>query len=155
MSDEPLNLPIVEPGGERDRGESTRAAHPPRAAAPAQQPLGLPTYRTTAFRFDTAQQYADVLGDRADGYSYTRIDNPTADAFALGVATMEATGLDRPVAAQPFASGMAAISTVLLALCANGRHVVAPAAVYGGTYGVLRNVLDRFGVAATFVDGTD
>jgi cystathionine beta-lyase/cystathionine gamma-synthase len=50
---------------------------------------------------------------------------------------------------------MAAISTVLLTLCSAGSHVVAPAAVYGGTYGVLRNVLERFGVDATFVDGTD
>lgn len=155
MSDERHNLPIVQPGGDRDRGESTRAVHAPSLPPPEQPPLGLPIYRTTAFRFDTAQQYADVLGDREAGYSYTRIDNPTADAFALGVAAMEAVGMDRPVAAQPFASGMAAISTVLLTVCGAGRHVVAPAAVYGGTYGVLRHVLERFGVSATFVDGTD
>ena len=129
--------------------------HAPRPAPPPQQPLGLPTYRTSAFAFDTAQDYADVLGDRAPGYSYSRIDNPTADALALGVAALEAHGFDTPVGAQPFASGMAASSTILLALCSAGSHVVAPAAVYGGTYGVLRHVLERFGVSATFVDGTD
>ncbi|MDQ1679654.1 MAG: hypothetical protein QOI42_513 [Frankiaceae bacterium] len=162
MSDDqqPLNLPTVQPApanptGDGRRGESTRAVHGPRPPAPPQEPMGLPTYRTAAFRFETAQDYADVLGDRKPGYSYSRIDNPTADAFALGVAALEAHGLDRAVAAQPFASGMAAISTVLLTVCAAGRHVVAPAAVYGGTYGVLRHVLERFGVAATFVDGTD
>jgi cystathionine beta-lyase/cystathionine gamma-synthase len=117
--------------------------------------MGLPTYRTSAFRFDTAQDYADVLGDRSAGYSYSRVDNPTADAFALGVAALEAHGLDRAVGAQAFASGMAATSTTLLALCSAGSHVVAPAAVYGGTYGVLRHVLERFGVSASFVDGTD
>lgn len=117
--------------------------------------MGLPTYRTSAFVFDTAQDYADVLGDRRPGYSYSRVDNPTADAFALGVAALEAHGLDHPVAAQAFASGMAASSTILLALCSMGSHVVAPAAVYGGTYGVLRHVLERFGVTASFVDGTD
>src|SRR5206468_9167637 len=95
------------------------------------------------------------LGDRKPGYSYSRIDNPTANAFALGLAALEAHGLDRPVAAQPFASGMAAISTVFLALCRAGSHVVAPAAVYGGTYGLLHHVLGRFGVEATFVDMTD
>src|SRR3954470_20481332 len=157
MSDEkqrPLNLPIVEPSAARG-GEGTRAVHLPRPAPPAQQPLGLPAYRTSAFVFDTAQAYSDVLGDRSPGYSYSRVDNPTADAFALAVAELEAYGVDVPVAAQPFASGMAAISSVLLTLCHAGSHVVAPAAVYGGTFGVLEHVLARYGVAATFVDGTD
>ena len=158
MSDEPLNLPIFDPtadGGGQGSGESTRAVHTPIPPAPTHQPVGLPVYRTSTFRFATAADYADVLGDRASGYSYSRIDNPTANAFALGVAALEAFGVDHPVAAQPFASGMAAISTVLLTLGGAGRHVVAPAAVYGGTYGVLTHILERFGVTATFVDGTD
>jgi hypothetical protein len=67
--DAPNNLPIVRPGDLVEGGESTRAVHAPRPPAPDQQPLGLPTYRTTAFRFDTAQDYADVLGDRRSGYS--------------------------------------------------------------------------------------
>src|SRR4051794_8548364 len=142
MSDEkqrPLNLPIVEPSAARG-GEGTRAVHLPRPAPPAQQPLGLPAYRTSAFVFDTAQAYSDVLGDRSAGYSYSRVDNPTADAFALAVAELEAYGLDAPVAAQPFASGMAAISSVLLTLCRAGSHVVAPAAVYGGAVGGVGHV---------------
>jgi O-acetylhomoserine/O-acetylserine sulfhydrylase-like pyridoxal-dependent enzyme len=153
----PRNLPTVQPerAPASGWGEGTRAVHAPRPPAPAQQPMGLPTYRTAAFRFETAEDYADVLGDRQSGYSYSRVDNPTADAFALGLAALESHGLDTAVAAQPFASGMAAISTVLLTLCSAGSHVVAPAAVYGGTYGVLRHILERFGVAATFVDGTD
>ncbi|MBV9369000.1 MAG: aminotransferase class I/II-fold pyridoxal phosphate-dependent enzyme [Frankiales bacterium] len=156
MSDQsrPLNLPIVEPESAAG-GEGTRAVHTPRPAPPVQVPVGLPTYRTSTFEFETAQQYADVLGDREGGYTYSRIDNPTSDAFALGVAALEGHGCDRPVAAQPFASGMAAISTVLLTLCAAGKHVVAPAAAYGGTYGVLEHVLARFGVDRTYVDGTD
>jgi O-acetylhomoserine/O-acetylserine sulfhydrylase-like pyridoxal-dependent enzyme len=150
----PLNLPVVQPQSS-PHGEGTRATHTPQPPAPPQPPLGLPTYRTSAFRFETAQDYADVLGDRKPGYSYSRIDNPTADAFALGLASLEAHGSDRPVAAQPFASGMAAISTVFLTLCRAGAHVVAPAAVYGGTYGVLQHVLRRFDVTSTFVDGAD
>jgi cystathionine beta-lyase/cystathionine gamma-synthase len=50
---------------------------------------------------------------------------------------------------------MAAISTVLLTLCGAGSHVVAPAAVYGGTYGAIDHVLRRFGVDATYVDVTN
>src|SRR4051794_21784496 len=115
MSDDqrPLNVPIVEPR-RASGGEGTRAVHLPRPAPPEQQPLGLPAFRTSAFAFDTAQAYADVLGDRSAGYSYSRVDNPTADAFALAVAALEAYGVEEAVAAQPFASGMAAISSVLL-----------------------------------------
>src|SRR3954465_1889283 len=151
----PVNLPIVDPRPVDAGGEATRAVHTPRPPAPAEEPLGLTTYRTSAFIFGDAQDYTDILGDRKPGYSYSRVDNPTADAFALGVAAMESHGTDRPVAAQGFASGMAAISTVLLALCSAGSHVIAPAAVYGGTYGVLRHVLERFGVTVSFVDATD
>jgi cystathionine beta-lyase/cystathionine gamma-synthase len=151
----PLNVPIVARGTGQGEGEGTRAVHTPRPAAPEQPPVGLATYRSSTFEFATAQDYADVLADVKGGYTYSRIDNPTADAFALGVAALESYGVDRPVAAQPFASGMAAISTVLLTLGAQGRHVVAPAAVYGGTFGVLDHVLSRFGVETTYVDGTD
>jgi O-acetylhomoserine/O-acetylserine sulfhydrylase-like pyridoxal-dependent enzyme len=153
LSEHPLNLPIVEPT--TSGGEGTRAVHTPRPPQPDEPPVGLATYRSTTFEFRTAQDYADVLADTRAGYTYSRIDNPTADAFALAVASLEAHGCDRPVAAQPFASGMAAISTTLLTLCRAGSHVVAPAAVYGGTFGVLHHVLERFGVSATFVDATD
>jgi O-acetylhomoserine/O-acetylserine sulfhydrylase-like pyridoxal-dependent enzyme len=153
MSD--VNLPIVDPTDSPDHGEGTRAVHSPRPDLTGVRPLGLATYRTSTFEFDRTQDYADVLGNRKAGYTYSRIDNPTADAFALGLASLEAHGLDHPVAAQTFASGMAAISTVFLTLCRAGAHVVAPAAVYGGTYGLLHNVLGRFGVDATFLDMTD
>ena len=136
-------------------GEHTRSVHPPAAPLPAQVPLGLPVYRTTAFRFSSAQEYADVLGGQESGYSYSRIDNPTADAFAQAVAALEGIGLDREVVGQPFASGMSAISTVLMALTGSGAHVVAPREIYGGTYGLLTSVLARFGVATSFVDGAD
>lgn len=154
MSEVPSNLPVFDPGRSA-AGDATRAVHAPRPDFSAVRSMGLPTYRTSAYEFDTAQQYADVLGDRVSGYSYSRIDNPTVDAFALGFASLEAHDLDHAVAAQAFASGMAAISTVLLALSRAGAHVVAPAAVYGGTYGVIEHVLTRFGVSASFVDVTD
>src|SRR3954454_12336127 len=155
MSNNPNNVPIVGPGTGEGSGEGTRAVHTPRPAPPAQPPVGLATYRSSTFEFETAQDYADVLGDVKAGYTYSRIDNPTVDAFALGVAALESHGVDRQVGAQAFASGMAAISTVLLTLCGRDAHVVAPAAVYGGTFGVLDHVLSRFGVETTYVDGTD
>ncbi len=113
---------------------------------PAQLPVGLPVYRTAVYRFDTMQDYADVLGGRTAGYVYSRIDNPTSDAFAAAVAALEGAE-----SGQPFASGMAAISTTLLSLLKAGDHVVAQAALYGGTFALLSTVLPRFGITATLV----
>jgi cystathionine beta-lyase/cystathionine gamma-synthase len=137
------------------RGENTRAVHLPTPPPLTQQPLAVPVYRTAAFAFGSSAEYAALLNGRAEGYSYSRIDNPTADAFAAAVAALESSQRPGPAAAQPFASGMAAISAVFWTFAAAGAHVVAPAAVYGGTYGFLRNVAGRFGVQTDFVDVTD
>jgi cystathionine beta-lyase/cystathionine gamma-synthase len=122
---------------------------------PAQQPLAAPVYRTAAFAFPTSAEYAAVLGDAAPGFSYSRIDNPTVEAFCSAVAALEGVNLSYQAASQAFASGMAAISTVLLAFTKSGAHVVAPTAVYGGTFSFLRNIASNFGVQTDFVDITD
>ncbi len=136
-------------------GEHTRAVHTPPHPVPEQRPFGLPVYRSAVFGFDTAQEYADVLGNRAPGYVYSRIDNPTVDAFAAGVAALEGHAVDGEVVGQAFASGMAAISTVLLTFLEAGAHVVASRELYGGTYSLLLHVLPRYGVTTTFVDVAD
>ena len=143
-------------GSEQRRlGENTRAVHLPPPPVPVEQPLGTPVYRTAAFAFESSARYAAVLGDSAPGYSYSRIDNPTVDAFATAVAALEGANLPGQVTAQAFASGMAAISGVFLTFARAGAHVVASAAIYGGSYGFLRNVASRFGVETDFVDMAD
>ena len=67
MSEKPNNVPIVGPGTGGDSGEGTRAVHTPRPAPPTQPPVGLATYRSSTFEFETAQDYAwerriDALG---------------------------------------------------------------------------------------------
>jgi cystathionine gamma-synthase/O-acetylhomoserine (thiol)-lyase len=117
---------------------------------PAHRLGGSTVLHASTYVVDSAQDLADLLDGRLDGYSYARIDNPTADAFAAAVAGLEAP--DGSATAQAFASGMAAISTTLLALLQPGDHVVAPASCYGGTYALLRGTLARFGVSTTFAD---
>ncbi len=136
-------------------GENTRAVHLPGPPVPEQQPLGTPVYRTAAFAFSSASEYASVLGDEKPGYTYSRIDNPTVDAFARAVAALEGVGLPSQPEAQAFASGMAAVSGVFLTFARAGAHVIASSAVYGGTYSFLRNVAARFDVQTDFVDITD
>ncbi|HUJ05487.1 MAG TPA: aminotransferase class I/II-fold pyridoxal phosphate-dependent enzyme [Streptosporangiaceae bacterium] len=139
----------------RRTGENTRSVHLPPPPVPHQPPLATPIYRTTGFAFSSSAEYAAVLSDAAPGYCYSRIDNPTVEAFCSAVAALEGVNLGYQVAAQAFASGMAAISTSLWAFTRAGAHIVAPAAVYGGTYSFLRNVAANFGVQTDFVDMTD
>ena len=139
----------------KQTGENTRAVHLPAPPTPTQQPLGTPVFRTASFAFGSAEEYRAVLNDEMPGYTYSRIDNPTVDAFARAVAALEGVNLPRWPAAQAFASGMAAISGVFWTFARAGAHVVASSAVYGGTFSFLRNVLSRFGVETDFVDITD
>ena len=139
----------------RQLGENTRAVHLPPPPETMQRPVGTPIHRTAAFEFGSSGEYSAVLGDQLPGYSYSRIDNPTVDAFARAVAALEGANLARWPAAQAFASGMAAISGVFWTFLRAGAHVVCSSAVYGGTYSLLRTTLARFGVETDFVDISD
>jgi cystathionine beta-lyase/cystathionine gamma-synthase len=122
-------------------------------SGPKQDSLVPPVHHASTYVVDSAAELAGLLDGSIEGYSYARIDNPTADAFAQSVAALEDVGgLAR---GQAFASGMAAISTTLLALLQPGDHVVAPASCYGGTYQLLRGTLARFGIETTFADQSD
>jgi cystathionine beta-lyase/cystathionine gamma-synthase len=88
--------------------------------------------------------------DQAGGHAYSRVSNPTVDALerALGA-------LERAPHAVCFDSGLSAELTLFLALLSQGDHVVLSRVVYGGTTRLVRQVLARFGVSATFVECTD
>lgn len=81
---------------------------------------------------------------------YSRNANPSVGAFEDAMAEMEGAE-----AARAFASGMGALSAVLLGLCSSGDHVVAPHQLYGGTSQLLATVAPRFGIEVTWVDGTE
>jgi cystathionine beta-lyase/cystathionine gamma-synthase len=123
-------------------------------SGPKQDALVPAVHHASTYVVDSAAELAGLLDGSIEGYSYARIDNPTADAFAKGVAALEdpAQGTTR---GQAFASGMAAISTTLLSLLQPGDHLVAPASCYGGTYQLLRGTLARFGITTTFADQSD
>ncbi|GAA2574002.1 O-succinylhomoserine sulfhydrylase [Actinomadura fulvescens] len=107
--------------------------------------MGLPVWRTSAFAFADAAEHAGL----ASGH----VANPTAEAFAAGLAALEGAGLDGdPVEGEAFGSGMAAVTAVFLAFARSGAHVVAPSSMYGGTRDLLTGTLGRFGVDTTFAD---
>ncbi len=115
-----------------------------------QQPDTVPIYQSVTFSAESAAELADLLADKQPGYSYSRIDNPTASALADALAEVEGAE-----AGYCFASGMAALHATFTSILSAGDHVVATRQMYGSVQHLLENVLGRFGVETTFVDVTD
>jgi cystathionine beta-lyase/cystathionine gamma-synthase len=90
-----------------------------------------------------------AVGARAACF-YGRFANPTVTAFEEAIASLEGAE-----AALAFASGMGAVSAVILALCSAGDHVVAQRQIYSGTQMFLQAAAARFGIETTFVDGSE
>jgi len=110
-------------------------------------PLATPIYQTSTFEVtDVAEQVRATPTDRF----YTRYGNPTNSAAERAIAELE--GVD---AALLFASGMAAITSSILALVKAGDHIVAQRDIYGGTFKFLSQWLPKFGIETTFADTND
>lgn len=106
---------------------------------------------TSTFTFLSAKSMFDTFEGNTEGcYLYSRHSTPTTMYFDQLLATLENTE-----AACVTASGMGAISSVLMQLCESGDEIVASRTVYGGTYAFMKNFLSKFGVKTTFVNITD
>jgi methionine-gamma-lyase len=130
----------------KDKGFNTKLIH----AGAFDDEFGsatVPIYQSSTFRFKSAQHGADCFSGKSDGYIYTRIGNPTIRAFEQNIAELE-NGFDGIATS----SGMAAITSVYMALLGAGSHIVSSDAVYGPARGVLEQDFSRFNVEATFVN---
>lgn len=135
----------------RDAGFSTRAIHGAHVPEVRQVPASVPIYQTATWRFETQEEYADVLSLRRPGQSYGRgYGNPTVEAFEAVMAELEGTE-----AAFAFSSGMSAIHNVSLTLAGVGDRVVTSRELYGGTYALFSRVLPRYGISVQEVDPHD
>jgi len=135
-------------GSDRDeQGFSTRAIHAGEAPPETQRPVSAPIWLTAHYGYDSLEEYADIMQERRPGYSYGRYGSPTHTALHNVLAALEGAE-----AAWSFASGMAAMHTVLTTLARAGGHVVSQKTVYGGTFALLATVFPRYGIEATFVD---
>lgn len=114
-------------------------------------PVAPPLDASSTYLFDDASEFAEASAARTGkGYVYARWANPTVDAFEAAVADLEGTE-----DAEAFASGMAAISAIFLALCSPGNRIVAARQLYGNTYSLLRDRLPSLGITTTFCDVDD
>ncbi len=108
-----------------------------------------PVFMNTLFAYDSFEAFSTMQHER-NGYYYTRIDNPTLRVLENHIARLE-----NGEAAKVFASGMAAVSVAVLHLLKQDDHIICQYPIYGGTYGLLRSYLPKFGITADFVDFND
>jgi len=107
-------------------------------------------YLTQGYVYDSAEQAEARFKGEDPGFIYTRYSNPTVAMFETRIALLEGAEVARATA-----SGMAAVTASLLCQLKAGDHVVAARALFGSCRYVIEELLPRFGVAATLVDGTD
>lgn len=108
-----------------------------------------PIYQTSTFGFDNVDQGAALFAGQEKGYIYSRMANPTVEGLENALAELE--GGSKGLAC---GSGMAAIHTTLATLTQSGDHVICSDAVYGPTNTLLKTIMSKFGVEATFVDSS-
>jgi methionine-gamma-lyase len=112
--------------------------------------VSVPIYNASLYAFSDAETGGKIHNYEAEGYFYSRLGNPTTDALERALCELE-QGED----ALCFASGMAAITTSILALIESGSHIVAPESHYATTGAFFAFLAEKFAVETTFVNATN
>ena len=131
-------------------GFETRQIHAGTSPDPTTGARAIPIYQTTSYVFRDTEHAAALFGLSELGNIYTRIMNPTQNAFEERVASLEGG-----VAALAVSSGSSAETIALLNLAENGGHIVSSASLYGGTYNLFHYTLPKLGIETTFVENPD
>jgi cystathionine beta-lyase/cystathionine gamma-synthase len=107
-------------------------------------------WATTTFVTPTVDEGRRMATTTGASRFYTRFGNPTVQGFEEAIAELEGAE-----SARASASGMGAISAVILGICSRGDHIVAQRQIYAGTQLLLQSACPRFGIDVTFVDATE
>ena len=111
------------------------------------EPRQIPIIQSTTFKYDTSEDMGKLFDLEAEGYFYTRLQNPTNDYVAAKIAQLEGG-----TAAMLTSSGQAANFFALFNICGAGDHIVSSTSIYGGTYNLISVTKKRMGIDVTFVD---
>lgn len=130
-------------------GFNTELLHGTKTGDPVTGATLTPVYQSSAFFQPSAEQHEKLFHNKANGFSYTRIDNPTIAAFEERM-----TVLEKGVASVACASGMAALSNALLNIVGAGDEIVTSNSLYGGTIDLFHD-LEAFGITTRFVDASN
>lgn len=126
---------------------ATNAIHEGYAGKDHLGSLSTPIFQTSTYEFDSAEHGAACFAGESDGYIYSRLGNPTVRVLEERIASLE--NAEQGVA---FASGMGAISAVLVALTKANDHIVSSTGLYGCTYGLLKMFEEKYNITSTFSD---
>src|SRR5712691_8586638 len=110
----------------------------------------VPIYQTSSYVFDSPEHAANLFALKQFGNIYTRIMNPTQDAFERRIAALEGG-----VGALAASSGQAAETLAILNIAGAGDEIVSSASLYGGTYNLFHYTLPRLGITVRFVDSRE
>lgn len=111
-----------------------------------------PIYASSTYVFDTAEQGMRRFSGEEEGYIYSRYGNPTINEAEEKITALETFGLGMEAKGILHASGMAAISTLLLSTLHAGDKILTHYSLYGGTDTILQTLLPHFGIEAVTVD---
>ena len=111
------------------------------------EPRVIPIYQSTTFKYENSDEMGKLFDLEANGYFYTRLQNPTNDAVAAKICDMEGG-----VAAMLTSSGQAANFYAIMNIAEAGDHIICSSAVYGGTYNLYAHTIRKMGIEATFID---
>lgn len=110
--------------------------------------VGIPIHQIAAFQFETLEDGASEFQHNT-GYSYARLQNPTVKILEERLSALEGGA-----ATVALSTGQAATFTAMLSACRNGDHIVATSSLFGGTAGLLGNILPLMGITSTLVANT-
>lgn len=110
------------------------------------EPRQIPIVQSTTFKYDTGEDMAKLFDLEANGYFYTRLQNPTNDYVAAKIAALEGG-----TAGMLTSSGQAANFLAMFNLAGCGDHIVASSSIYGGTFNLISVTMARMGIEVTFV----
>ena len=110
------------------------------------EPRQVPIIQSTTYRYDSSAEMGRLFDLEAEGYFYSRLQNPTCDHVAAKIAQLEGGA-----AAMLTSSGQAANFYAVFNIASCGDHVVASSSIYGGTYNLFAVTMKRMGVSFTFV----
>ena len=110
------------------------------------EPRQVPIIQSTTFRYETSEHMGKLFDLEAEGYFYSRLQNPTCDLVAAKI-----TALEGGTAGMLTSSGQAANFFAVFNIASAGDHVVASNSIYGGTYNLFAVTMAKMGIEFTFV----
>ena len=110
------------------------------------EPRQIPIIQSTTFKYATSEDMGKLFDLEANGYFYSRLQNPTCDHVAVKIAELEGG-----TAAMLTSSGQAANFFALFNICECGSHIVSSSSIYGGTFNLISVTMAKMGIEVTFV----